>query len=447
MEFRSDEAKGDEMMRDAETGLKRGVGLFGIVSLGLGTAIGVSVFSILAPAASLAGPALLLSMTLAMIPMLVFGIVYAFMGAALPVTGASFEWPRRFIHPLLGFMISWMRIVGSTCAVIVLAMVLVSYLGGAADIPLKPAMFIVLVLVLTVNLVSVAAAALSQGLMLIILLVTCLLFAIGSLPSMDMNLFNPFLSKGMSGMLAAIPLMISLFLGIETATELGGEVQNPSRNIPLGITISIVLTALAYVVVAVVAIGVLGAEDLAGSKAPLLDAATKSLGSYGRILILVSATVAIGSTINATFMIMSRFLYAMAASGMLPSALAAVGKKSGVPYKAVIVSFLLCCLGLFMPNSLVFLFLAVSIPTILKYGATCLSAIMLLRNEPDLYENASFKPSRGLLVASAWLGIVLGVVIIALGWSADWRPYLLLLIWAIAGLSYYALKSKSAPKA
>ena len=137
------------MTEDSQSGpsLKREVGLAGVASLGVGTAIGVSIFSILQPAAALAGPAMLVSMLIAMVPMIVFGIIYAFMGSAVPVTGASFEWPRRFVHPFLGFFISWLRMAGSTAAMIVLTMVLVSYIGNVVDVPLKPVMFGILLLV------------------------------------------------------------------------------------------------------------------------------------------------------------------------------------------------------------------------------------------------------------------------------------------------------------
>jgi len=252
--------------------LRRDIGVTGIVALGLGTAIGVSVFSVLAPATQLAGAAMLVSMLLAMVPMLVYAIIYAFMGSAMPVTGASYEWPRRFVHPFLGFFISWLRIAGSTSAVIVLTMVLVSYVGTFAALPLKPTMFGLLVFVLVVNLLGVSAAARSQGVMLVILLGTCALFAFGSIPSIELANFTPFASHGLIGIFAAVPLLISLFLGIESATEVGGEVKDPSRSIPLGITISIVLTATVYLLVACAALGVLGAEKLGASSAPLLDA-------------------------------------------------------------------------------------------------------------------------------------------------------------------------------
>lgn len=433
-------------MTDATTatdGLKRNVGLMGVVSLGLGTAVGVSIFSILAPAAAVAGPAMLVSMVIAVVPMAVFALIYAFMGSAAPATGASFEWPRRFVHPFAGFIISWMRIAGSTSALIVLTMVLVSYMSSVVTLPSKLVMFGIFAAVFLANLAGVSFVARGQAIMLVILLATCAVFVFGGAGNVQTANFAPFMSEGMIGILAAVPLLISLFLGIESATEVGGEVRNPRRNIPLGIGLSVVLTAAIYFGVAVVALGILGGPALGASSAPLLDAAMVSLGEAGRILILVCAFVAIGSSINATFVIMTRFLYAMARAGMLPAFLAQANEARGVPQNAVILTFVLCCLGLFMPQNLVFLFLAVNIPTILKYGATCLAAIGLCRREPDLRAASSFPLSSRMVYALASAGIVLGILIILLGISADWRPYMLLGGWAALGVVYYALNQRA----
>lgn len=425
--------------------LKKDVGLLDIVSIGLGTAVGVSIFSVVAPTAALAGPGMLLAMIAAMAPMIIFAIVYGFMGSALPTTGASFEWPRRFIHPFAGFFISWLRIAGSTSAMIVLAMVLVSYLGMAFPVPLKPAMFVIFLVVFVANLLGVSVAAKGQTIMLLVLLATCAVFVAVSGPDIEAANFAPLLSKGWSGVAAAVPLMITLFLGIESATEVGGEIRKPGRNIPLGIAISVVLTTTVYFAVAASALGVLGEETLAASSAPLLDTAVAAIGPLGKPLILVSAFVAIGSSINATFMIFTRFLYAMGRAGMLPEAIGRVHPRFRTPHVAICVAFALCSAGLLLPANLIFLFLAVNIPTLLKYAATSISAAQLLQCEPALYEAASFKPGRRVVLVLAWLGVVCALAIILMGISADWRPYALLGSWAVVGVIYYFLRARTFP--
>lgn len=99
-------------MTDQTARMHKGVDLWAVVALGLGTAVGVAIFSVIAPATALAGPGMLLAVVVAAVPMFVIAMTYAFMGSALPTSGASFEWSRRFVHPFVGYLIAWMRKIG-----------------------------------------------------------------------------------------------------------------------------------------------------------------------------------------------------------------------------------------------------------------------------------------------------------------------------------------------
>ena len=122
-------------MSGATRELKGGVGLTGVVMLGAGTAIGVSIFSVMAPAAQIAGSALLVAVLISALPMIVFALAYAYLASALPKSGASYEWPRQFIHPLVGFVIAWLRMLSNVGALAVLGAVLLDYLNMAFAIP------------------------------------------------------------------------------------------------------------------------------------------------------------------------------------------------------------------------------------------------------------------------------------------------------------------------
>jgi len=432
---------------DNGSALKQGVSLWGIVALGAGTAIGVAIFSILAPGAKLAGPGMLLAMVIAGVPMILFAVTYAFMGSAAPVSGASYEWSRRFIHPFVGFIIGWLRIAGSTSALVLYAFVLVQYWSMLIELPAKPVMLAILALFWILNTLGVSIVAKGQALMVFVLLTTCAVLIISAFWQGERGNFTPVLSHGWSGVMAAVPLMVSLFLGIETATEVGEEVKNGRRMIPLGIGLSILLTSAIYFSVAAAAISVLGAGPLGESRAPLLDLAIATLGPYGKPLILVSATVAIGTSLNAISLIFSRSLFAMGRSGILPAALARIHPSWGTPHVATTTVFVLCVLGLLMPLNLVFLFLAVNIPTLMKYGATCFAATRVVDLHPEIYRAAPFKPKPGALRVWAWAGVSCAVVVIALGLEADWRPYAVLAGWAALGLLYYAVRSRKLAEA
>lgn len=424
--------------------LNKGVDLLAVVALGLGTAVGVAIFSVVAPATALAGPGMLLAVLVAAVPMFIIAITYAFMGSALPTSGASFEWSRRFIHPFVGFMIAWLRIVSNVGAMLILALVMVRYLSMVLPLPTKPAMFTAFVLFFLANYFGVGIAAKLQVILMGALVVLFLVFAAWGAPHVQAESFAPLLPHGTAGMLAAVPLLIGLFFGIEAATEIGDEVKDGQKTIPLGIALSIGAAVLLYLMVAVVAMGVLGADALAASETPLLDAAAPFMGPVAKPLIVTAAVVAIGKSINALYMGFSRSLYAMAKQGMLPGALAKIHPKYGTPHVALLTILGGAILGLFAPMNLTSLFLAVNIPTLLKYAATCASATVVVRKHRAIYDAAKFKLSPSATIGWAWAGAFAALVVAVLGFQADWKPYAALGIWAALGVVYYAISQRKA---
>lgn len=422
--------------------LRRGVGLVGVVMLGAGTAIGVSIFTVLQPASAIAGSGLLLAMAAAAVPMILFALVYAFMSSAVPRSGASFEWPSRFVHPLFGFLVAWLRILGSIAAMVVLATVLVSYLQMSGlpllgDLPPKALMALLISAVFLVNWLGVKVTAVTQTLMMAVLLVAMGLFVTAGVPALELDRIGSPLDQGWLPILAAVPLMITLFLGIETATEIGEEVRDARRTIPRGITLAVLFTAVFYFAVAFVALGLLGPAALAASEAPLLDAARTSLGALAVPVIVTSAALAILQTMNAIALIFSRYLFAMARADVLPAGLSAVSERFGTPHVALLVAYAGTLAALLLPSNLVFLLLAVNIPTMLKYLASSLSAIGLVRRHPDLHAGASLDWSRRLIIWLAGSAVVAAVLIILAGLGADWRPYVLVTAWGVVGLIYW----------
>jgi APA family basic amino acid/polyamine antiporter len=422
--------------------LKQGVDLAAVVALGLGTAVGVAIFSVIAPATQLAGPGMLLSVLIAAVPMFVIALNYAFMGSALPTSGASYEWPRRFIHPAVGFFVAWLRIAGSASAMIVLALVLVRYLSMLAPVPTRPTMLALFVLVLMANLFGVGIAARVQKILMTALVVMFLIFAAWGAPEITAAHFSVPGGIDWAGVLAAVPLLVSLFFGIEAATEVGDEVSNGRRMIPLGIALSIASAVALYLLVAVVALGILGSQTLAASRAPILDAATRFMGPLATPVIVVAALLAIGKSLNAIFMVFSRSVFAMARAGVLPEVFARIHPRWGTPHVACFAVFALCVTCLLLPMSLTFLFLSVSIPTLLKYVTTSLSAARVVRSHPDLYESARFKLSPAWMRGWAYGGVVSALVVIALGLGADTRPYYVLLGWGALGICYYVARQR-----
>lgn len=424
--------------------LRHGVRLIDLVMLGAGTAIGASIFSVLGPAAQVGGAGILITVAVAAAPMVLFGLVYAFMASARPRTAASYEWQREFTHPLLAFAIVWMRVLSNAVVMIILAQVLVNYLSMVLPLPAKPVMFAFFAAVFALNYLGVAIAARAQTVLMLGLLAVFAVFVASGAPSLDPGLFAEAAGGGWLPILAALPLMIQLFLGIETATEVGEEVDNPKTTIPLGLALALVLTVVVYLAISFTALSLVGAEGLAASKAPLLDAAKVSLGPWATPLIVTAAALALTKSMNAVFLVFSRFLFAMGRAGVLPEPLGRIHPRFGTPHVATLVAFGACVLGLFLPSSLLFLFIAVNVPTMMKYLGSCLAAWNLAAKHPHIHAEARLKFSRRTVMALAALGILAALVIAALGATTDWRPYVLLVGWLAVGLGYYAMRRRTA---
>lgn len=426
---------------DANTpvALKRSIRLVDLVMLGAGTAMGASIFSVLGPATALGGSSILIAIVLAALPMVVFGINYAFMASTHPVTGASYTWQSAYVHPLVAFLITWLRVFGNMALLVVMAQVLVNYLGMAVSLPAKPTMFVAMTLVFALNYFGVKIAARAQTvLMLLLLSLFTVLVVFGIGPATSANIGNIF-AGGWKPVLAAIPILVPLFLGIETISEVGDEVKNASVTIPVALVLALSLAMAVYLSIAAVSLGLIGPKALGESQAPLLDAGKVALGSYALPLIVTAATLALLKSLNAICMIFSRNLYAMGKGGSLPAPLARVHPRFGTPHIAVLTVAVLGWLGLFLPSNLVFLFLAVSIPTMGNYFGTCLAANNVARRHPAIYERAKIKLSRPWLKAISLLGMLGAVFIALLGLTSDWRPFALIAAWACIGLLYYFL--------
>ena len=424
----------------SEQGLRRGVGLLGVVMFGAGTAIGVSIFTVLQPTAEVAGSGLLIAVALAAFPMIFFAMAYAYLASADPVSGASYEWPRRYVHPLVGFLIAWLRILTNVGALTLLATVLIKYVGMALPLPTRPAMAVVFTFVFALNLVGVTVAARAQTLMMLTLLIALGIFVISGLAEVDLDRLGSPIGTGWAGIVFAVPLMISLFLGIEASVEIGEEVRDPTRTIPRGIALAVMLTAVVYLSVAFTALALVGPERLAASDAPLIEAAEVPLGRFGLPLILAAAVVSILKTLNATVLTFSRALFAMGRSGALPAPLARIHPRFGTPHVAVLTGYVLAMAAILLPSSLVFLLLAVNIPTMLKYLACCLAANNVARSHPELHAGAALKWSRGRVQAISRIGVVLALVIVLAGLGADWRPYVLVAGWGLVGFVYWIVR-------
>ncbi|MCW8901223.1 MAG: amino acid permease [Gammaproteobacteria bacterium] len=126
------------------------------------------------------------------------------------------------------------------------------------------------------------------------------------------------------------------FLGFEDIVNVAEETINPRLNIPLAIIISLVITTIFYVLISVVTILLLSADELSASDAPLSLLYEKTTGQSPVVITLISLVSVINGALIQVIMA-SRVLYGMSRKQWLPENLGAVNAITHTPVIAIAV--------------------------------------------------------------------------------------------------------------
>ena len=142
--------------------------------------------------------------------------------------------------------------------------------------------------------------------------------------------------NGLTGIMLAFVLIFFAFIGFEDMANVAEEVKKPKKTLPRAIILSVLITAIIYILVSLSSVRILNWEELGQSSAPLADVATRGLGIEGGVTLSVIALFATASTVLITLVAGARILYGMANDGTLPSFLGKIHSSTGTPWIAVI---------------------------------------------------------------------------------------------------------------
>jgi basic amino acid/polyamine antiporter, APA family len=199
-------------------------------------------------------------------------------------------------------------------------------------------------------------------------------------------------------------ILFFAFIGVESALSMSGEVIRPSRTIPRGILMGLLIIAGLYMGLQLVAQGTLGAA-LAQSKAPLVDASKIVFGSWGSGLIVVGVAISACGCIAADVLSTPRVLHAFAQQGQLPRQVAAIHPRFGTPAVAIGV-YSAVCAALALSGTFRQLGTLASSGTLLVYLVCCLG-VLRLRAKNVVSDEAPFRVPLGPMIPLAACGIIL----------------------------------------
>jgi APA family basic amino acid/polyamine antiporter len=321
--------------------LKRTLGLFDAVSIGLGAIIGAGIFVALGIAAGLAGPGLLLSVIIAGIVASFTALSFAELSSAIPKEGGAYEYVFEVVSPSLGFLTGWMWLFGQIVTGAAVSLGLAAYLALFVPIPLKLIAVSACLLFMLVNLIGVKQSGLVNDALVVLKIAALCVFVIVGVFHVQASNFSPLFPNGFSGVINGAALIFFAYLGFGRIATVSEEVKNAGKRIPLSILLALGISTLLYLLVSFTAVGVVGYAKLSASGSPLADAMGATGNDLATWVVSIGGILATASVLLTTILGVSRVSFSMARNKQVPGFINALHPRFGTPYISILVTGLL----------------------------------------------------------------------------------------------------------
>ena len=436
------------MSSDSNHRLKRTLRLPHVVAVAIGQTIGAGIFVLTGMGLEFTGPSVTLAFVAAAVPTAFLLLVVAMLGSALPTTAGTYMYASRLFSPAGAFVGVWGYLATSLLGAFPLyAIGAAHYLHAVVDVPTIPSALGLLTLLYIVNLLGISFAAILQGLMVVLLLIALVVFVIMGFPAIEMANFTPFFPGGAGGFAMAASILTFTLVGANAIIELGGEIKNPGKTIPLAFLISFPLVLALYLLVAIVAAGALPWTTTAGQPLTLVAQSFMGRASFN-FFVFAGGLLAIVTTLNASLMWGTRSLLGVSADGLLPKKLTAVNRRFGTPHWFLTLIYVVSAAAILLlgEEHLSLFAVLASIGGIIVFIPLLGAAVRLPKRAPQAYENSPFK-LRGLwLYLSVGAGFFLSLVVLIvllidlISYPAGLAYGVAFILWLIAGALLFLMR-------
>jgi len=410
-----------------ENKLKKNLTLFDVYAMSTGAMFSSGLFLLPGIAASYTGNSVYLAYLLAGFLILPAMYCMAELSTAMPKAGGTYYFLDRAMGPLMGTiggLGSWIAVVFKSAFALV---GMGAYLSLYLDIDFRITAVLLTLAFGGINVFGAKETTFLQRVLVTTLVVILIAFCFLGFKYAGLSgTFSPesdhgaFFKTGFVGFVSTIGLVFVSYAGLTKVASVAEEVQNPDRNIPLGMTLSLITATVIYTLGTLLLIKILEPKALYDSLTPIADAGRVFMGDWpldlGVIFIVVAAIAAFASTGNAGIMSASRYPYAMAKDKLVPEKLSEVG-KFGTPTLAIIVTVfaMIAVLLLFEVGSVAKLASAFQL---LLFGLVCVAVIVMRESRIDSYKpgfKAPFYPWLQIIgiMISFWLIVEMGILAIA----------------------------------
>jgi basic amino acid/polyamine antiporter, APA family len=466
---------------DSPHALKRVLGAGDLVMLAIGAVIGAGIFSSIGTAAAgeirpdgtivraAAGPALILSFLLLGAVCALAALCYAELAAMIPQAGSAYAYSYATLGELVAWIIGWDLIleyaVGNIAVAVAWGGYFTSFLSGfglalpgwlthgyrAVSLSSDPAVqalmqsaphvagvpillnvpaFAIVMVITGVLLLGVRESTRANNIIVVIKLLVLGLFVGLGAAYIDPANYVPFAPNGWRGIHQGAAIVFFAYIGFDAVSTAAEETKNPQRNLPIGILTGLAVCTLIYVIVGIVATGIVPYTELRAA-----DPLARALEVAG--LQTASWIVSFGAVVSLTAVLLvfqygqPRIFFSMARDGLLPAWAAKVSARRRVPHITTIVTGVVVAVGaLFADENEIYDL--TNIGTLSAFAIVCIGVLVLRYTEPD-------RP-RPFKVRFVWLVSLVGAAsCFYTMWGLPGTAWERFGIWLLIGGAIYAL--------
>lgn len=190
-------------------------------------------------------------------------------------------------------------------------------------------------------------------------------------------------APSVAGVFSCAALTLFAYLGFEDVVHISEEIENPIKNVPRALFLSLLISTIVYALVSVSAVSLVSWKELGASEAPLALAVYKVLGKEASFVLTFIALFATANTVLILLLVSSRIMYGMAADESLPKALAKIHSRTGTPFLTVIAVMILSILFTFI-GDIKIVANVTNFATFVVFSSVNISCILLRHGKPEL---------------------------------------------------------------